>query len=309
MPKIRVAVLMGGTSNEREVSLRSGGNVVQALDRTKYAVTPVDFTGGLTPILALKGQVDLVFLALHGPGGEDGQIQGVLELLHLPYTGSGVLGSALSMHKGIAKALYRLHGIPTPHGITLTSCADEPARQRVLSEVGLPCVVKPASEGSTFGVSIVHQDAELEAALATAFRYDREILVEQFVRGTEISVPVLGAAHPRALPEIEIVPKTGFYDYEMKYTPGATEEICPARISEIARGKAADYALRAHQVLCCRGVSRSDMIVADDEVIVLETNSLPGLTNTSLLPRSAQTVGISFPQLIDLLVDECLHEY
>ena len=305
MAKIRVAVLMGGTSNERDVSLRSGSNVARALNPEKFTVIPVDYTGDLAAILALRDQVDVVYLALHGPGGEDGRMQGVLDLLRLPYTGAGVLGSAVAMHKGMAKAIYQLAGIPTPYGITLRAGAEH--QQDLAAEVGLPCVVKPASEGSTFGVTIVRSADELEAALALAFGYDRDVIVESYISGTEISVPVLGSAHPRALPAIEIVPKTGFYDYEMKYTPGATEEICPARISELAGGHAAAYAVSAHQALYCKGVSRTDMIVVNDEVIVLETNSLPGMTDTSLLPRSAQSVGISFAQLVEFLVADALN--
>jgi D-alanine-D-alanine ligase len=309
MSTIRVAVLMGGTSSEREISLRSGGKVVAGLDPARYAVTPIDFTGDIAPIVALKGQVDVVFLALHGPGGEDGCMQGVLDLLGLPYTGSGVLGSAIAMHKGVAKALYRQAGIPTPAGIAVTVDSDPAAlAARARAEVGVPCVVKPAREGSTYGISIARRDDELDAALALAARYDRELVIEEYVKGVEISVPVLGIAAPRALPAVEIVPQNAdqFYDLEAKYTPGGTEEICPARISPAATAAAAEYALRAHAALCCRGVSRTDMIVRGDAVTVLETNTLPGMTETSLIPLSAQTVGISFPALLDLMIAEVL---
>lgn len=307
MPKLRVAVLMGGTSSERAVSLNSGANVVDALDRAKYDVAPLDFTGDPAQVVALRGQVDVVFLVLHGPGGEDGRLQGLLDLLQLPYTGSGVLGSALAMHKSVAKAVYRDAGIPTPAGVTL--CAGEgleAQHARVRDVIGLPCVVKPANEGSTIGITIVRETAALLPALETAFSYDREVEVEQFVSGVEISVPVLGTAAPYVLPEIEIVPQSGFYDYAMKYTPGATEEICPARISDTARRAAQDYALRAHRVLHCRGLSRTDMIVTGDDVVVLETNTLPGMTNTSLLPFAARQVGIAFPELLDRLIADAL---
>ncbi len=307
MEKLRVAVLMGGTSSERAVSLKSGAMVAQFLDRARYDVLPVDFTGDVAEVVALRGRVDVVFLALHGPGGEDGRIQGVLDLLPLPYTGSGVLGSALAMHKGMAKAIYRQAGLPTPAGITLRAGdADAPAQAaRVRAEVGLPCVVKPASEGSTIGIGIVHDDDALLPALAEAFTYDRDVVVEQFVNGTEISVPVLGLV-PRALPAIEIIPTSGFYDFAMKYTPGATEEICPARISPAAAAVAADYAVRAHGALGCRSVSRTDMIVVGDAPVVLETNTLPGMTETSLLPQCARAVGIAFPQLLDRLIADAL---
>lgn len=309
MDKLRVAVLMGGTSSEREISLRSGSNVIAALDRQKFDVCAVDFTGDVLPVVTLKDQVDVVFLALHGPGGEDGRMQGLLDLLQIPYTGSGVLGSAVAMHKGVAKDLYQVAGIPTPRGIVLTADPERPSHDmvaRVQDEVGFPCVVKPANEGSTIGISIVHDATGLTDALRDAFRYDVEVVVEQFVTGTEISVPVLDVTELTALPEVEIIPQSGFYDFEMKYTPGATKEICPARISDVAREKAADYALRAHQVLHCCGVSRTDMFVNGDEVVVLETNTLPGMTDTSLLPLSARIKGISFPALLEMLIEGAL---
>ncbi|MHB9133783.1 MAG: D-alanine--D-alanine ligase family protein [Armatimonadota bacterium] len=307
MNKLRVAVLMGGISSEREVSLKSGAKVAAGLDREKYEILPLDFTGDVAPVVALQGRVDVVFLTLHGPGGEDGRMQGLLDLLHLPYTGSGVLGSAAAMHKGMAKDLYRAAGIPTPAGVTIT--AQSANVERVLAEVGVPCVVKPANEGSTIGISIVREAHELAPALADAFRYDTDLVIEQFVEGTEISVPVLGTVTPRAYPEIEIIPETGFYDFERKYTPGATQEICPARISKTACAAAADYAIRAHQVLHCSGVSRTDMIVTGDAVTVLETNTLPGMTETSLLPLSARTAGISFSELLDVLIADALTQH
>ena len=305
MEKLRVAVLMGGTSNERAVSLKSGSMVAQGLDRAKYDVLPVDFTGEVAAIVALRDRVDVVFLALHGPGGEDGRMQGLLDLLGLPYTGSGVLGSALAMHKGVAKLIYRQVGIPAPDGITLCR-GDLAARTaEARAAVGVPCVVKPSNEGSTIGISIVRAEDELAPALAAAFAHGDEVIVEQFIQGVEISVPVLGA-DPRALPAIEIIPTSGFYDFEMKYTPGATEEVCPARISAAAAAMAAEYAVRAHRALCCRDVSRTDMIVVGDDPVVLETNSLPGMTETSLLPLSARAAGIAFPELLERLIQDAL---
>jgi D-alanine-D-alanine ligase len=299
MTTLRVAVVMGGTSSEREVSLRSGARVVAALAPPHYAVLSLDFTGDIAPIVALKGAVDVVFLALHGPGGEDGRMQGLLDLLGLPYVGTGVLGSAVAMHKGVAKALYAQAGVPAPIGTTLARAAvDEPATvAQLLTLPGVPCVVKPANEGSTIGITIVRTAEELPGALTEAARYDVDLIVEQYLAGVEISVPVLGIP-PQALPAVEIVPKHGYYDYANKYQPGATDEYCPARISPTAGARAADYALRAHKALYCRGVSRTDMIVQGDDVWVLETNTLPGLTDTSLLPLAARTEGLSFEALI-----------
>ncbi len=307
METLRVAVVMGGTSSERDVSLRSGANMARALDRPGYLVTPVDFTGDPAALLALRGTVDVVVLALHGPVGEDGRVQALLELLGLPYTGSGVLASAAAMHKGVARALFRDAGIPVPPGLDLdlTVTTVDDAAADVRAALGVPCVVKPANEGSTIGISIVRDDAGLLPALTLAARYDTTLVVERFIVGMEISVPVLGVP-PTALPEIEIVPKTGFYDYENKYTPGATEEICPARLDDATRTLAAELALHAHAVLGCRSVSRTDIIVADDGLYVLETNTLPGMTDTSLLPLSARTAGISFPALLDRLIADAL---
>ena len=309
MEKLRVAVLMGGTSSERAVSLNSGARVAEALDRAKYDVQSVDFTGDIAQLTALRDSADVVFLALHGPGGEDGRMQGVLDLLGLPYTGSGVLGSALAMHKGLAKAIYCQAGIPTPSGMTLRVTPDTPLAplvERICATLGIPCVVKPANEGSTFGVSIIREADQVAPALAHAAGFDAEIIAEQYIAGMEISVPVLGTAHPRALPAIEIIPASGFYDFAMKYTPGATQEVCPARLSDCLAACAADYAVRAHQALCCRGVSRTDMIVDGDALMVLETNTLPGMTDTSLLPLSARVAGIPFPILLDRLLQDAL---
>jgi D-alanine-D-alanine ligase len=306
MDKLRVAVIMGGTSSERKVSLKSGRNVAAALNPERYTVRTLDFTGNIRAVAALRGKVDVVVLALHGPGGEDGRMQGLLDLLGLPYTGSGPLASAMAMHNGVAKDIYHLAGIPGPAGITVSAPVTPALTARVRAEVGLPCVVKPANEGSTIGISIVKCAEELPAALTAAVALDPDLVVEQFVAGVEISVPVLGTADPRALPAVEIIPKGGFYDYRAKYLKGATEEICPARISDAATAAAADYALRAHRALRCRGVSRTDMIVTGDAVTVLETNTLPGMTNTSLLPLSARVAGIDFPALLDLLIEDAL---
>jgi len=303
MIKLQVAVIMGGISSEREISLRSGANAVAALDKDKYAVTTVDFTGDVAQITALAGVIDVAVLMLHGPGGEDGRLQGLLDLLHIPYTGSGVLGSALAMHKGMAKAIYRDAGIPTPKGIIAT--IDEAYIGAVVTtNVGFPCVVKPANEGSTVGISLVSNEEELEDALSSAFALDSELVIEEYVRGMEISVPVLGTEVLRALPAVEIVPKSGWYDYEMKYTAGATEEICPARLTAEQAQRAAELALKAHRALGLRGISRTDMIVTDYDLIVLETNTLPGMTNTSLVPLCARVVGISFSELMDILIDD-----
>ncbi|MBI3946183.1 MAG: D-alanine--D-alanine ligase, partial [Armatimonadetes bacterium] len=223
-----------------------------------------------------------------------------------PYTGSGVLASALAIDKIRSKAIYRDAGIPTPEFITLTADADAATRERAMASFPLPVVVKPCREGSTIGITIVRERARMLPALDLAFRYDAEALVERFIAGVEITGAVLGNGKPRALSLVEIVPRSGFYDYEMKYTPGATEEIVPARIPAEATARAKELATAAHHALGCRGMSRTDMIVAEDGIWVLETNTIPGMTETSLLPRAAAADGIPFPALVEMLIEFAL---
>jgi D-alanine-D-alanine ligase len=337
--KLRVAVLMGGCSSEREISLKSGAMVARHLDREKYDVLPFD-TGKLqrleserTPpaLEAPRGEtdltalaplapralgrdsaepgVDLAFVALHGPGGEDGTIQGLLELLGIPYTGSGVLASALAMDKPASKRIFRAEGIPTAdwHDVRLDNGADPRAMAAdIVSALGLPAVIKPACEGSTIGITIARAADDLPGALAEAAKYGPRALAEEFVSGTEISAAVIGNRSPQVLPLVEIVPRTGFYDYRAKYTPGETEEIVPARISEQDARRARAAALAAFQALGCRGVARVDMIVGADGPVVLELNTIPGMTETSLVPRAAQAAGMSFPELLDRIIELAL---
>lgn len=332
--KLRVAVLMGGTSAERPVSLSTGKQILNALDPDRYTVYALDTASGerYLPATGLPDHVktlkasdgersvatlaelqqvadadkpDVVFIALHGPGGEDGTVQGMLELLGVPYVGSGVLASALAMDKAMCKKVLISEGVLMPEGRLLRK-GDEKARSAVQA-MPLPLVVKPNAQGSSFGVTIVETAEQLEQAIEKAFQYDSSILVEQCVRGVEISVPVLGNDDPTVLPIIEIVPKSGVYDYESKYTPGATDEIVPARIAENIAARAREMAALCHKVLGCRGMSRTDMIVATDgKIYVLEVNTIPGMTPTSLLPRSAQAAGIPFPQLLDRLIGYAL---
>jgi D-alanine-D-alanine ligase len=353
MSRIRVAVLMGGRSAEREVSLSTGRQVLQSLDPARYDAFPVDtaYLGmsclfdpeedpeetssgsavlseariGEDPLVGVpapaiqqgwplpltgRNRPDVALICLHGRYGEDGTIQGMLELLDIPYTGSGVLASALAMDKVMSKKLFQIEGIPTPPAITIRGRAEA---DRYLAElgagtaaVGCPSVVKPSRQGSTIGISIVQETASMAAALDTALAYDTEVLIEQFVQGIEITGPVLGNDDPVCLPLVEIVPSSGFYDYEAKYTPGATEEIVPARLSDEQTRLAQDLALRAHRALGCRGFSRTDMLVAADGIWVLEVNTIPGMTPTSLLPCSAEAAGLPFPRLLDRMIELAL---
>ncbi len=336
MSRIRVAVLMGGRSAEREVSLSTGRQVLAALDPQKYEAYPVDTAtlsidricgaaaaGGTTspgrevpadPFATLPSaesllsgrKPDVAFICLHGRFGEDGTIQGMLELLEIPYTASGVLASALAMNKVMSKKIYQAEGIPTPAGVVLRGREEAEAYLRGFrsgtAAVQCPAVVKPSEQGSTIGITIVQNPADMPAALETALAFDQEVLVEEFIEGIEITGPVLGNSRPECLPLVEIVPNSGFYDYEAKYTPGATDEIVPARISPEQTRLAQELSVRSHQALGCRGCSRTDMLVAEDGIWVLETNTIPGMTPTSLLPRSAEAAGISFPALVDRLI-------
>lgn len=315
MAKTRVAVLMGGKSAEREVSLSTGRQVLAALDPERYEAFAVDtaylnLPGGGDPPLVGRNRPDVALICLHGRFGEDGTIQGMLELLEIPYTGSGVLASALAMDKVMSKKMLALEGIPVPPGITLKTRGEGEAYLQRLraghAEVACPAVVKPSKQGSTIGISIVRDPADMAAALDTAFQFDDEVLVEKFIEGMEITGPVLGNADLQPLPLVEIVPNGGFYDYEAKYTPGATDEIVPARLSPELTRRAQELAVKSHLALGCRGFSRTDMLVGEDGIYVLEVNTIPGMTPTSLLPRSAEAAGISFAQLVDRMVQLAL---
>ena len=304
----RIAVLMGGTSAEREVSLHTGEQVVAALTERGALPTSLD-TADLGFIDALRaGGFDAVFICLHGRFGEDGTVQGLLELLGLPYVGSGVLASALAMDKVMSKHLFAAAGLRSPEYVALTT-SDTVDVDGIVAAFGEKSVVKPANEGSSVGMTIVHRAAELPAAIAKAFEHDDCVLVERFVAGVEVTVGVLGDEEPFVLPTLEIVPEHEFYDYESKYVPGMSSHIIPARVSEAARTECQRLSAAAHRVLGCRGISRSDTIVAEDgTVYLLEVNTIPGMTSTSLLPDAARAAGIEFPDLCAMLVGYALDE-
>ncbi|MCE5324153.1 D-alanine--D-alanine ligase [bacterium] len=344
--KIRVAVMMGGLSSERGVSLSTGKQILEALDADKYESIGVDsamipgsrrqcLQGASTEVQAVADagaalananklvsmqeiageksgmRPDVVFIALHGKFGEDGTVQGFLDLLGIPYTGSGVLASALAMDKSMAKKVLAIDGVPVPPSIDfccINGKWDEAAIASGVEKMGYPVIVKPSRQGSTIGMTKVISPKELNNAINQAVSYDSQIIVEKFVEGTELTVGVLGNNEPFALPVVEIVPAKGFYDYEAKYTPGATEEIVPARISAEASAKAQEIALLAHKSLGCRGVSRTDIIMNADGMHVLEVNTIPGMTPTSLLPQAASAAGISFVRLLDMLIGYALED-
>jgi len=297
----KIGVLLGGLSSERDVSLRTGEAVLAALRERGHNAVPI-YVDRDVDVALRQEQIEVAFIALHGRWGEDGCVQGLLEMLGIPYTGSDVLASALAMHKGKAKELFRLHNLPTPAYYSLTgeaiTGADDLAALH--GDFGFPCVVKPIREGSSVGVTICRELDALGPAVERALCFDDEILVERYIAGKEISVAILG---DRALGAVEIAPRDGFYDYANKYTRGATDYFVPPRVSpERYRGILAQ-ALRAHLALGCRGATRVDMMVSESgNEFVLEVNTLPGLTPTSLLPKIADAAGISFGELCEMML-------
>jgi D-alanine-D-alanine ligase len=292
---LRVGVLMGGRSAEREVSLRSGRAVLGALGRQGIDAVGIDVDASVVGHLK-RERVTLAFVALHGRFGEDGTIQGLLEILGIPYTGSGVLASALGMDKLISRALFAAAGLPVPRYVLVTA----PSAPTV--PFPFPVVVKPNSEGSSVGVSLVARPEDLRGAIADALRYDQRVLIESYIAGKEVQVGILGE---RALGAIEIRSKTAFYDYTAKYTPGMSEHIFPATLSPEVMRRTLDTGLAAFQALRGRGYGRVDCLVDETGTpFVLEVNTLPGLTETSLLPDIARGVGVSFDDLVAAIVRE-----
>jgi D-alanine-D-alanine ligase len=305
-----VAVLSGGTSMEREVSLRSGRRVADALGDRGYRVSNLDVDARLVRTLD-EGGFDLAFLALHGSAGEDGTIQSLLELLELPYTGPDVLASSLAWNKPIAQGLYKRAGIAVPDHVVLTQQAFREmgaaaAVDRVAAELGSPLVVKPATGGSSLGLSVVEEPERLGQAILGAFSYAEAVLVERFITGTEVAVTLLDG---EPLPAVEIRPKEGAYDFAARYTAGATEFHAPARISEEVAAACAQAATTAYAAVGARHISRADLIVdAEGVPWLLELDTCPGLTETSLVPMAAQAAGLAFEDLCERLVRLALEE-
>jgi D-alanine-D-alanine ligase len=309
MKKLTVALLSGGISSEREISIKSGDQVYEALDKEKYTIIRYDPKTDLARLVSDAPQIDVALIILHGPYGEDGTIQGFLDLLNIPYQGSGVLGSAVAMDKVISKQLYERSGLPIPaYNAVKRNDVFDP--KDLAEQLGLPLVVKPVNAGSSVGITIVESIDDIEDAVELAFDHDDTILIEAFIPGIELTVGVIGNEVLNTLPIIEIIPDTehAFFDYEAKYTAGVTQEICPARIDDALTEKAKTYAKKAHQALSCRGYSRTDMILNNEELYVLETNTIPGMTATSLFPQAAEVAGISFPKVLDKLIELGIEE-
>lgn len=303
-----VAVLSGGLSLEREISLRSGSRIADALADRDYPVSSLDVDAELVRNLA-DGGYEVAFLALHGAIGEDGTIQSILELLGLRYTGPDVLASALAWDKPIAKGLYRRAGIPTPQHINLSAQAFRDvgvaaAISRIADEFGFPLIVKPATGGSSLGLARVERIEGLPAAIVGSLSYGEAVLIERHVTGTEVAVSVLDG---EPLPAVEIQPKDGVYDFAARYTAGATEFHVPARLESMVLARCAELAVAAYEAVGCRHVSRADLIVDDDGAPwLLELDTCPGMTETSLLPLAAAAAGLDFGDLVERLVDLAL---
>jgi D-alanine-D-alanine ligase len=333
---VKVAVLFGGTSEERDVSIASGAQVVKALRSAGHDVIAVDTATGVLSaadeerllqagvaqrppdaealdvlrtgnVMAfvrapeMEG-VDVMFLALHGGDGEDGTLQALLDLVGIPYTGSGMVGSAVAMDKDISKQLFRFAGVPTPDWLMAPASADE-----VEQTIGYPCIVKPSKQGSTVGLTVVRENDALEPAIHEAFRFDDEVMIEAFVPGREVTVPILGED---ALPVGEIITAREIFDYEAKYQPGGAEEIFPADLNGEQTITVQALALHAHAALKLRGYSRIDFRLDEQGVFwCLEANTLPGMTSASLFPKSAAAAGIDFPALCERICELAIEEH
>jgi D-alanine-D-alanine ligase len=310
---MKVAVLKGGRSLEREVSLRSGANAEAALRRLGHEVLEVDVDQRLVRVLRSE-RPDAAFIALHGKGGEDGTVQELLEILEIPYTGPGVLACERAMDKVVAKAHFAAAGVPTPAAYAFSQDAFRElgageALPDIRDRLGLPLVVKPAKQGSALGISVAREAADVPAALMSALAYDDRVLLERFVAGRELAVSVIGTAEPWALPVVEAIPRdSDFYDFEARYTPGLTDFEAPARLDDEVAQEAARLALACYAALGCRGVSRVDMILdREGRLWVLEINAIPGMTDTSLLPKAAEAAGLGFDEVVErILADAAL---
>ena len=327
--KPKIALLVGGTSPERAVSKMSGKGILQALKNLKYPTKIIDPAYGLhqpkdeeqfflekdyseisnrniidAVNSDLLNDADVVFSAMHGKWAEDGTVQSLLELRRLKYTGSKVLASSLAMDKEMSKVIFRQAGVQTADWISVTSNFSKSILKQVKDKIGFPCVIKPNDQGSTVGLTLVKEEKEISAAIKLALQFSSKALIEKYIPGRELTVAIL---QDKALPVLEIVPKSGFYDYKHKYTSGMSEYIVPAQILENVAKKAQHQALIAFQSIGCDGYARIDFRMNEkDELFCLEVNTLPGMTPTSLVPKAAKAVGISFEELVEKIIQQAL---
>jgi D-alanine--D-alanine ligase len=297
----RIGVLMGGPSSEREISFSSGRAVYESLKGKSLDVVAIDIHTDdwqENRVLIQQANIEIAFVALHGHFGEDGQIQTVLEQLNIPYTGSDPLASRLAMDKIASRRIFQKQGLPVPNYVLFSTHDDPRFIFSLIKNLSLPLVVKPAAQGSSIGLSIIDRTEQLDKAIEYAVGFDNQIIIEEYIPGREITVGMLGDS---ALPVVEIIPQNKFYDYEAKYRPGRSNYVVPANLSAEVTVKSQDIARTAHHLLGCWGFSRVDMRLSPDNIpFVLEVNSIPGLTLTSLLPKAAKAKGIDFNQL-------CIH--
>ncbi len=330
--KLKIAVFMGGRSSEHEVSLKSGEVICSSIDTEKYSVVPViinkNGTWNIQPFgeslnvgeaigYIKEEKISVAFLALHGKYGEDGAIQGLLEMLDIAYTGSNVLSSSLAMHKVKTLEMYEYHGFKTPKRIVFSRWDSKLIREEQINKtdksIGFPCIVKPSQLGSSVATYKVDKVESLRKAITDVCRYDVDGLIEEYILGSEVTCAVLGGMpgeSPKALPPTLIKPKKSiFFDYKAKYTSGASEEITPAPLPKNLIKRIQNAAVKAHQILGCGSLSRTDMIIRDNTLYLLETNTIPGMTQNSLFPQAANAAGISLTQLCNYLILHALRYY
>jgi len=306
--EVLIGVICGGISSEREISLKTGEGIFNALINMGYNAKLIDFKGDN---ISVFNEIDIAFMALHGKYGEDGSVQGVLELFKIPYTGSGILASSLAIDKIFSKKIFVFEKIPTPEYIELildnkinSNALNIKLLQDEINEnIKYPVIIKPSREGSTIGITIVNDDNELESAINFAKIYDNRILIEKYISGRLLTVSIIGD-EPIALPIIEIKPKSGFYDFKSKYTVGLTQYIVPAKLDYELELEIKKLSLKVHSSIGCYGVSRVDLILDEkNNPYILEINTMPGMTETSLVPKAAAAVGISFEKLVEIILN------
>lgn len=305
MNKIKVLLLMGGGGSEHEVSLSSGEQVLKNFDKEKYELIPMVMeTQDLDLVKVKEFQPDVVFIALHGGVGEDGTIQKIFEDEGIKFIGCGSEASQVGMDKIKFLELVEKNGIPVPKGLNVTK--GELVDLDVVKELGNKWVVKPAGQGSSVGVTIIDDLDKLDGALEESFKYEERAIIEEFLPGMEVSCGILGNKSPMALPVIEICPKNNFFDYEAKYTTGKCEEIVPARLSEEITKKVQEYALKVFELVKAKGFIRVDFVIKEENPVILEMNTIPGLTPNSLLPKEAKAAGMEYPKLLDRMIELAL---
>lgn len=299
LKNLKIGVILGGSSSEREVSLRSGENVFQALKRKGYNIVKIDLDKNIVDKLKSE-KIDLCYIILHGAPGEDGSIQGLLEILQIPYTGSGILGSAISLNKIVTKQLFIANNIPTPKAVIIR---DGIYNEDELKTLKFPVMLKPVAEGSSIGVKKINNLKEFKDNIDEFIKKYNSGLIEEYIKGKDITIGVIEDDKSiKALPILELVPENEFYDYEAKYTKGKTKFILPANLSKELTEKAKKLAIKAHKSLWCYGVSRVDMVVQGENIYVLEVNSIPGMTETSDLPAEAKADNIEFDDLVEFIL-------